>query len=94
METYREDIIEALNALIYAREKIFERIVNLGMSGDFKEIQRVFQVGDSYTFTLEQFEDTTDVNLQKMIAVCRHIETTIFETLAFNEIDEDEVNEM
>lgn len=91
MEPSRERMIEVVNTLIETRENIFEHIVNIGMSTDFSEIQSVFQLGDSYTFTLEQFEDTTDQNLIKL---CRKIETTIAETLTLNAIDDDEVNEM
>ena len=94
MEPYRERMIEVVNTLIETRENIFEHIVNIGMSTDFIEIQGVFQLGDSYTFTLEQFEDTTDQNLQNLIKLCRKIETTIAETLTLNAIDDDEVNEM
>lgn len=90
--TYRKKITHTLNNLIEAREIIFEQIVNLAMSNEFKHIEDTFEPGEVYNFSLEHFEDMEDVNVQKMVKLCRETEKTIFTIMDLNGIKENEVN--
>ena len=69
--TYREQIIETINNLIVARNIIFEQILNLAMSNEFSHLKDTFDQGDVYSFSLNHFEDIEDVNVQKMVKLCK-----------------------
>jgi len=90
--TYREQIIETINNLIEARNIIFEQIINLAMSNEFSHLKDAFDQGDVYSFSLNHFEDMEDVNVQKMVNLCRKTEETVFTIMDLNGISENEVN--
>ncbi|WP_144282156.1 hypothetical protein [Chryseobacterium echinoideorum] len=90
--TYREQIIESINKLIETRYTIFEQIINLAMSNEFSHLKDVFDQGDIYSFSLNHFEDVEDVNVQKMIVLCKKTEEIIFTIMDLNGINENEVN--
>ena len=90
--TYREQIIQIINNLIEAREIIFEQIVNLAMSNEFKHLQNAFQHGDTYSFSLKHFEKIDEVNIQKLVKLCRFTESTVFTMMTLNGINNAEVN--
>lgn len=90
--TYREQIIETINNLIEARNVIFEQILNLAMSNEFSHLKDAFDQGDVYSFSLNHFEDMEDVNVQKMVNLCRKTEETVFTIMDLNGISENEVN--
>ena len=89
--TYREQIIETINNLIEARNIIFEQILNLAMSNEFSHLKEAVDQGDIYSFSLNQFEDMEDVNVQKMVKLCRKTEETIFTIMDLNGVNENEV---
>ena len=88
----REHIIETINNLIDARELIFEQIVNLSMSNEYEYLQEVFEEGDHYEFSLNHFENMEDVNVQKLVRLCKLNEETVFTIMDLNGINECEVN--
>ncbi len=90
--TYRGQIIEAINNLIEARHTIFEQILNLAMSNEFSHLKEAFDEGDVYSFSLNHFVDMEDINIQKMVKLCRKTEETIFTIMDLNGINENEVN--
>lgn len=90
--TYREQIIQTINNIIRAREVIFEQIVNLAMSNEYKHLEDAFEQGDVYRFSLNHFENMDDVNIQKLVKLCRKTEETIFTIMDLNGISENEVN--
>jgi hypothetical protein len=90
--TYREQIIETINNLIESRNIIFEQILNLAMSNEFSHLKDAFDQGDVYSFSLNHFEDMEDVNVQKMVNLCRKTEETVFTIMDLNGINENEVN--
>ena len=90
--TYREQIIQTINSLIEAREIIFEQIVNFAMSNEYKHLQDAFEQGDVYTFSLNHFENIDDVNVQKLVKLCRKTEETVFTIMDLNGINKNEVN--
>jgi hypothetical protein len=88
---YREQILENINQLSEARNIIFFEIVNLAMKFEHSDIDNTFEEGDQYTFTLQQFENSKDVNVQKLVELCKKVEETVFTLMDLNGIDEDEV---
>lgn len=90
--TYREQIIETINNLIETRNIIFEQIINLAMSNEFSHIKDAFDQDDVYSFSLNHFEDMEDINVQKMVKLCKKTEKTIFTIMDLNTINENEVN--
>lgn len=92
MQNDREKMLEVLENLIEAREIIFTQIVNLAMSGELKHIENAFDVGDKYDFKLKHFESIDDINVQKLIKLCKNMEETIFAIMDLNGISENEVN--
>ena len=92
METYREQLIETINNLVEAREIIFEQVINLAMKNELKDVQDAFDVGDEYAFTLKQFENIEDVNVQNLVKLCQLTEQTIFNIMNLNDIKDEDVN--
>lgn len=90
--TYREQIIETINNLIETREIIFTQILNLAMSNELSHLKDAFDQGDVYSFSLKHFEDVEDVNVQKMVKLCKKTEETIFTIMDLNRISNNEVN--
>lgn len=92
MQNHREKILEVLENLIEAREIIFTQIVNLAMSGELKHLENAFDIGDEYDFKLKHFENIEDINVKKLVNLCKNIEETIFTIMDLNGISENEVN--
>jgi hypothetical protein len=90
--TYREQTIETINNLIKAREIIFEQIINLAMSNEFDHLKDTFDESDIYTFSLKHFENMEDVNVQKLVRLCKKTEKTVFTIMDLNRINKNEVN--
>lgn len=90
--TYREQTIEIITNLIKARNIIFEQIINLAMSNELDHLEGAFDDGDIYSFSLTHFENVEDVNVQKLVQLCRNAENTVFTIMDFNTINKDEVN--
>lgn len=90
--TYREQTIETINNLIKAREIIFEQIINLAMSNEFDHLKETFDESDIYTFSLKHFENMEDVNVQKLVKLCKNTEKTVFTIMDLNGINKNEVN--
>lgn len=90
--TYREQIIQTLNNLIETREIIFEQIVNLAMSNEYSGLHNTFEIGETYNFTLNHFKKMEDINVRKMVTLCKNSEKTIFAIMNLNGIKENEIN--
>lgn len=92
MNKNREQVIGGINNLVEARDIIFSQIVNFAMLNGLSHIDDAFDVGDVYSFTLKQFEDMQDVNVQHLVTLCKGIEETIFTLMDLNGIKSEEVN--
>jgi len=89
---YREKVIKAVNHLIEAREIIFGQILNLAMSNEYKDLHEAFEEGEAFTFHLRHFEKMEDLNVQKMVELCRKTEEVTFSIMNLNGINDNEVN--
>ena len=92
MSNHRKQILETIENLVEARDIIFTQIVNLAMSGEMKHLESAFDLGDKYNFTLKHFESVQDVNVKKLVSLCKNAEETVFSLMNLNGISENEVN--
>lgn len=74
MKTYRSHLIESLNLLEIVREHVLTQIVNISSEGELKDVLSVFEEGDAYTFEVDQFENSKDINVQMLMGLCKEIE--------------------
>lgn len=91
MENHRLEIIKIIENIVEARDIIFTQIVNLAMSGEMNDFENAFDIGETYSFTLSHFEDIEDINVQKLISLCKNAEKTIFSLMNLNGINENEI---
>lgn len=89
---HRERILETIENLIDTRNIIFTQIINLAMDGEMNHLKDAFDVGDVYSFSLKHFEDVEDVNVKKLVKLCKNTEETIFTIMDLNGISENEVD--
>ena len=87
----KTDIINVIEQLVEAREIIFSQIVNLAMSGEMLHITNTFDVGEKYSFVISHFEGIRDVNVRKLVMLCKRTEKTIFTLMNLNGINQNEV---
>ena len=92
MSNHRIQILETIENLVEARDIIFTQILNLAMSGEMKHLESAFDLGDKYNFTLKHFESVQDVNVKKLVSLCKNAEETVFSLMNLNGISENEVN--
>ena len=90
--TYREQIIETLNNLIETREIIFTQIINIAMSNEYEYLHKTFEIGEKYNLTLNHFKKMEDINVRKMVNLCKNTEKVIFTIMNLNGINENEIN--
>lgn len=90
---YREKIILAYRAMLETHEELIDRIINVGMCGEFAEINQVFKEGDTYKFNLEQFRGTDDANLNLLLKLFDELEETMNSLVNLNGITEEELED-
>ena len=88
---YREHIVITYQHLLDFHQRLFTRIICVGMSGELKEIQDTFEVGDSYHFEIDQFRDLKDVNVHKLIRFYDQLEEVMNSLANLNAITEEEL---
>ncbi len=93
MSDYREKIILTYRALLKTHEKLTDRIINVGMLGEFAEVNKVFQPGDTYKFDLEQFRGTNDTNLNLLLNFFDQLEEVMNSLANLNGITEEELED-
>ena len=93
MTAYREKIILTYKHLLKVHEELQTRIINVGMTGEFAEINTVFNPGDTYKFDLEQFRGTKDVNLNKLLNFYDELENLMNSLANINGITEEELGD-
>ncbi|MGM1055474.1 MAG: hypothetical protein ACQEWG_06270 [Bacteroidota bacterium] len=93
MSVYREKIILTYKYLLEVHEELLTRTINVGMTGEWAEVNKVFAVGDTYNFDIEQFKDTQDVNLNKLIDFYDELEKLMNSLANINAITEEELED-
>ena len=91
MTAYREKIILTYRHLLKVHEELQTRIINVGMTGEYSEMNTVFKPGDTYKFDLEQFRGTEDLNLNKLLNFFDELEKLMNSLANINRITEEEL---
>ena len=91
MKAYRNRVIESLQLLGIIRDQLFTQIVNIASDGELKEILDVFQEGDYYDFEMDQFENSSDINIVKLMQLCKDIEVTFESIQNVNAVADEEI---
>lgn len=94
MKPYREKILLTYKFLLEAHEELHTRIVNVGMTGVMADINNVFEEGDTYTFDMDQFRNTSDTNLNLLLNFFDELETLMNSLANLNNITEEELEEI
>ena len=93
MTDYREKIILSYRALLQAHEELLERIINVGMLGEYAEINQTFREGDSFKFNPDMFRNSRDQNLQLLVDLFDHLEEVMNSLANINGITEEDLEE-
>lgn len=91
MEAYRNRVIESLQLLGEIRNQLFTQIVNIASDGELKEILDAFEEGDYYDFEMDQFENSSDVNIIKLMQLCKNIEMAFDSIQNVNAVGDEEI---
>ncbi|WP_282017716.1 hypothetical protein [Salegentibacter mishustinae] len=93
MSEYREKIILTYRHLLEMHEELQTRIINVGMTGEYSEVNTVFKPGDTYQFDLEQFRGTKDNNLNMLLTFFDELENLMNSLANINKITEEELGQ-
>lgn len=93
MSAYREKIILSYRVQLKTHEKLQDRIINVGMTGEFADVNTVFQPGDTYKFDLDQFRETNDINHNTLLVFFDELENTMNSLANINGITEEELED-
>ena len=63
------------------------------MTGQFAEVNEVFQPGDTFRFDLEMFRDSKDQNLQLLLGLFDELENVMNTLANVNGITEEELED-
>ncbi|PKP26678.1 MAG: hypothetical protein CVU03_02045 [Bacteroidetes bacterium HGW-Bacteroidetes-2] len=94
MKPYREKILMTYKFLLETHEELQTRTINVGMTGVMADVNSVFKEGDTYNFDMDQFRDTSDTNLNKLVGFFDELETVMNSLANLNDITEEELEEM
>ncbi|MBZ9730380.1 hypothetical protein LB467_11855 [Salegentibacter sp. JZCK2] len=75
------------------QEELLTRIINMGMTGEYSEVNMVLKPGDTYKFDLEQFRETKDTNLNKLLTFFDELEHLMNSLANINGITEEELED-
>ncbi|CAM4370272.1 hypothetical protein [Gillisia limnaea] len=93
MTAYRENIISTYKYLISIREDLITHSLNIAMTGELKDMDEAFDIGDTYSFDIEQFKGTNDVNLNKLVAFYEELENLMNSLANINAIREEDLSD-
>lgn len=55
---------------------MFDRALNLAMNGELSEINEVFEKGETYAFTLDHLDGSSDTNLKLLVELIKKVQET------------------
>ena len=93
MNTYREKLIMTYNHLLEVHEELLTRIVNVGMTGEWVEVNKAFSENDIYQFDKEMFRGTSDQNLNLLLELHDRLEDTMNSFANINKITQEELDD-
>ena len=90
---YRKRLIDTINILLESEEQLFSATVQLLMSGELKEIDEVFDVGDVYEFNLNHFKTSYDINVKQISGLIEQMRGTVEFLMNVNKIKDNDLIE-
>lgn len=93
MTAYKENIINTYKYLNSVRNDLLTHSLHIAISGEMKEINEAFEVGDIYNFDIEQFKGSNDINLNKLITFYEDLENLMDSIANINAITEEDLEE-
>ncbi|WP_285269219.1 hypothetical protein [Kaistella rhinocerotis] len=92
MNTYRDQIVIAIQDLIICRHNLFDNIVNLAMKGELGHLDGAVDQGETYEFKMNHFRGLNDKTVNTVIEICDLIDSKIMILMEENGIDYNEVD--
>lgn len=90
---HRFQLAKTVYYLEKTHELLFEQIINLSMAGEYRELQSVFEVGDTFEFSMEHFDDMQDADVNKLRRLCKKSEKMLFHLIEKYQLTDEEVEE-
>lgn len=84
---YKESIIDVVRKLDEVYDILFDQVFNIAMSGELKQWSKGVEVGEVHQFNKEIFEGCSDINLNLLTTLMRHVENTYSSICILNNID-------
>ncbi len=88
---YRKRLLESYKTLLSIKRNLFTATLNIAMAGELREMEKVFRPGDIYEFSIEQFRNSNDLNLNKLVGLYDQLESVMSSMGNINGIKEDEI---
>ncbi len=92
MEAYREKLIMTYKELLAFHEALLTRIINVGMTGEMEDVNKVFEKNDTFQFDKEMFQGTDDQNLNLLLELHDQLENTMNTFANINNISQEELD--
>ena len=90
-DNYRKSLLETVDYLIEVRSNLFGNALAVAMNNELKEFNEMVEVGETYEFRIEHFDNSSDTNLQKIVDLIKAIQTTVDSIMNINNIDDNEL---
>ena len=85
--TYKDSLRNSCDAIAKARELVFTAMVNVAMSGEYKDLDEKFEEDEEVLFDTAYFRNCEDLNIQKLLALVDTLEKTYDTMLNINGLD-------
>ncbi|QDH77949.1 hypothetical protein FKX85_02410 [Echinicola soli] len=89
MRTYKDALKESCSTIEEARDLVFTALINVAMTGEYKDIDELFEEGDVVRFSTAHFLNSEDNNIQMLLALVGQLEQTHDSLLNLNGLDHD-----
>jgi len=91
-KTYKDFIIKSTKTLSVCEQNIFTSALNLVISGELNEVNKVFEINDTYNLNMNHLTTSEDVNVQKITNVIDCINQAIQTLKNLNNIKDEEID--
>lgn len=88
---YRENLIDTVRTLENTLDELHSNIINLAMAGEFSDFDSQCQVGETMTFSREDFRNVDDQNLKMCFELFDKIEQSYTSIINVNAIKRKEI---
>jgi len=89
---YRRYLKKTINVLSDSEVQLFEATLNLLMTGELREINEVFEIGDDYEFNINHFKMSDDINIKQMCVLIEKLRETVEFLMNVNNIKENDLS--